>query len=132
MKKLFKVFEFVFFITMFAFLFSVTANAYIDPSVVTYTIQVGAGIIIAIGAVVGIYFRKAKKKINNKLGIDENKNKEVESDDIIIEEETKEEEKVEKTTDKEEKKVNNSSNKKGNNKNNSSKKNNSKNKKKQK
>ena len=31
--------------------------------------------------------RKAKKKVNEKLGIDENRNKEVESDDIIIEEE---------------------------------------------
>lgn len=57
---------------------------YIDPSVMTYAIQAIAGIIIAVGAFVGIYFRKAKKKINNKLGIDENKNKEVESDEIIV------------------------------------------------
>ena len=28
--------------------------------------------------------RKAKKKVSDKLGIDENKNKEVEGDDIII------------------------------------------------
>ena len=96
MKKLLKLFEFVFFLTAFLLMFSVSANAYIDPSVVTYTIKVGAGIIIAIGAVVGIYFRKAKKKINNKLGIDENKNKEVESDDILVEEkEDAKEEKVE-------------------------------------
>ena len=27
---------------------------------------------------------KAKKKLNNKLGIDENKNKEVESDEIVV------------------------------------------------
>jgi len=32
---------------------------------------------------VGVYFRKAKKKINSTLGIDENRNKEVESDDIV-------------------------------------------------
>ena len=50
----------------------------------TYAIQAGAGIVIAIGAVFGIYFRKMKKKLNEKLGVDENKNKEVESDDIII------------------------------------------------
>lgn len=55
---------------------------YIDPSVVTYLIQAVAGAVIAIGAVVGIYFRRAKKKMNEKLGIDENKNKEVETDEI--------------------------------------------------
>ena len=58
--------------------------AYIDPSVMTYLIQAIAGIAIAVGAGIGIYFRKAKKKINNKLGIDENRNKEVESDEIIV------------------------------------------------
>ncbi len=57
---------------------------YIDPSVMTYAIQAGAGIVIAIGAFVGLYFRKAKKKVNKKLGIDENKNKEVESDEIEV------------------------------------------------
>ena len=65
-------------------LFGANSQAYIDPSVATYAIQAVAGIVIAIGAAVGIYFRRAKKKINNTLGIDENKNKEVESDDIII------------------------------------------------
>lgn len=62
---------------------------YIDPSVMTYAIQAGAGIVIAIGAFVGLYFRKAKKKVNKKLGIDENRNKEVESDDIEIKSEKK-------------------------------------------
>ena len=58
--------------------------AYIDPSVMTYLIQAIAGLAIAIGAGIGIYFRKAKKKINKKLGIDENRNKEVESDEIVV------------------------------------------------
>lgn len=62
--------------------FGVNAAAYVDPSVMTYLIQVVAGVVIAIGAVVGIYFRRAKKKISEKLNIDENRNKEVESDDI--------------------------------------------------
>ena len=57
---------------------------YIDPSVMTYTIQAVAGVAIAIGAFVAVYFRKAKKKINNKLGIDENTKKEVESDEIVV------------------------------------------------
>ena len=65
-------------------LFVATGNAYIDPSVMTYVIQAVAGIVIAVGAVVGIYFRRAKKKVNEKLGIDENRNKEVESDDIVM------------------------------------------------
>lgn len=59
-------------------------GGYIDPSVMTYAIQAIAGVVIAIGAAVGIYWRKAKKKMNEKLGIDENRNKEVESDEIII------------------------------------------------
>jgi len=59
---------------------------YIDPSVMTYAIQAIAGIAIAIGAFVGIYLRKAKKKINKTLNIDENKNKEVETDEIVINE----------------------------------------------
>lgn len=69
----------------------VTAQAYIDPSVLTYVIQAVAGVIVAIGAVAGIYWRKIKKKINNKLGVDENRNKEVESDEIIVKEESGEE-----------------------------------------
>ncbi len=59
---------------------------YIDPSVTTYLIQAIAGVAIAVGAGLAIYFRKAKKKMNEKLGIDENKNKEVESDDIEFKE----------------------------------------------
>lgn len=65
-------------------LFGQNGQAYIDPSVMTYLIQAVAGIVIAVGAAVGIYFRKAKKKVNEKLGIDENRNKEVESDEILV------------------------------------------------
>ena len=57
---------------------------YIDPSVMTYAIQAGAGILIAVGAFVGLYYRKAKKKVSKKLNIDEKKNKEVESDEIEL------------------------------------------------
>lgn len=56
---------------------------YIDPSVMTYAIQAIAGIVIAVGAVVGIYWRRARKKLNDTLGIDEDKNKTVE-DDIVV------------------------------------------------
>lgn len=65
-------------------LFGRDLNAYIDPSVMTYVIQAVAGVVIAVGAVIGIYFRRVKKKVGEKLGIDGNRNKEVESDEIII------------------------------------------------
>lgn len=67
-------------------LFGSDVDAYIDPSVMTYVIQAVAGVVIAIGAATGVYFRRAKKKLNDKLGIDQNRNKEVESDEIIVEE----------------------------------------------
>ncbi len=67
-------------------LFGVNGEAYIDPSVMTYMIQAIAGLVIAIGAAVGIYLRRAKKKLNEKLNIDENRNKEVESDEIVVNE----------------------------------------------
>lgn len=63
-------------------LFGANGFAYIDPSVMTYVIQAVSGIVIAVGAVAGIYWRKAKKKISDKLDIDEKK--EVESDDIEV------------------------------------------------
>lgn len=67
-------------------MFGLNANAYIDPSVMTYVIQAVAGVVIAIGAAIGIYYRKAKKKIQEKLNIEETK--EQESDDIIVKDES--------------------------------------------
>ena len=81
MKKLSKIAQVTFFAAAFAVLFSGTADAYIDPSVMNYAIQAVAGVVIAVGAAAGIYWRKAKDK---SLGIDENRNKEVESDDIML------------------------------------------------
>lgn len=60
---------------------------YIDPSVMTYTIQIVAGVVVAAGAVIGVLWRKARKKVQDKLGIDENANKEVEEDIVEFEEE---------------------------------------------
>lgn len=83
-KEILKVFGIGYLCLCGMLLFGANSRAYIDPSVATYAIQAVAGIVIAIGAAVGIYFRRAKKKLNDKLGIDENRNKEVESDDIVI------------------------------------------------
>lgn len=85
-NKIITLFALGYFGISFMLLFGVTAQAYIDPSVVTYVIQAVAGVAIAVGAAAGIYWRKAKKKLNEKLGVDENKNKEVESDEIIVKE----------------------------------------------
>lgn len=69
------------FLCSFLFL-GVNGNAYIDPSVMTYVIQAVAGVAVAAGAGIGFYWRKARKKLHDKLGTDENKNKEVESDEV--------------------------------------------------
>ena len=61
----------------------VPAYAYLDPSVMTYAIQIIAGIVVAVGAVVGICWRKAKKKVSDKLGIDEDAKKEKEEDIVM-------------------------------------------------
>ncbi len=58
--------------------------AYVDPSVMTYTIQAVAGAIIALGAVIGVSWRVMKKKTQKVLKIDENSKKEVEEDVQII------------------------------------------------
>ena len=63
--------------------FGVNAAAYIDPSVMTYLIQAAAGVVIALGAVFGIYFRRVKKFVYELLGLDQSRGKEVESDDIV-------------------------------------------------
>jgi len=65
-------------------MFGMNASAYLDPSVMTYAIQIVAGLAVALGAVVSVYWRKAKKLISQKFGIDENRNKEYESDEIIV------------------------------------------------
>lgn len=62
----------------------ISIKAYLDPSVMTYAIQAIAGVVVAAGAVAGVYWRKAKKKIDDKLGIDANSKKEMEEDVVEI------------------------------------------------
>ena len=54
--------------------------AYIDPSVMSYTVQAIAGVAIALGVVFGVVWRKIKKGASKALGRDENAGKEVEED----------------------------------------------------
>ena len=74
----------------FSLILMVQAEAYLDPSVMTYTIQIVAGIVVAAGAVIGVWWRKAKKKVQDKLGIDENARKEVEEDIVEFDKESHE------------------------------------------
>ena len=54
------------------------AAAYVDPSVMTYTIQALAGVAVALGAVAGVVWRRARKRVLVLLHIDENAGKIVE------------------------------------------------------
>lgn len=56
------------------------AWAYVDPSVMTYTIQALAGVVVALSAMFGVIFRRTRRKIYQLLNIDENANKAVEGD----------------------------------------------------
>ena len=52
-----------------------TAQAYVDPSVMTYTIQALAAVVVALSAVLGVAFRRSRKVLFRLLKIDENANK---------------------------------------------------------
>ncbi|WP_139652359.1 YidC/Oxa1 family membrane protein insertase [Raoultibacter phocaeensis] len=56
------------------------AYAYVDPSVMTYTIQALAGVAVALSAVLGVVFRKTRRKLFAMFKIDENAHKVVEGD----------------------------------------------------
>ena len=60
------------------------AHAYIDPSATTYLIQAIAGIVIAVGSVAIIFWRRAKKKLKDKVGIDFDRNKETEESVVAV------------------------------------------------
>lgn len=75
-----KVLKYFYFIACFAVMLTLNAAAYLDPSIMTVAAQVIAGVAVVVGGVVGVVWRKAKKKVQNKLGIDENAKKEVEEE----------------------------------------------------
>lgn len=63
---------------------------YIDPSVMSYTLQFVVAGVVTVGAIAGIIVRKAKKKIKKTLNIEEKK--EIEDDIIDLSEQNKTEE----------------------------------------
>lgn len=66
-------------------LFAPSAS-YIDPAATTVLLSSISAIVIALGAAIIVFWRRAKKKVAKVLNIDENANKEVEEDIVIIDE----------------------------------------------
>lgn len=66
-----------------AVLLAAPAFAYVDPSVTTALLSAIVAAVVAVGATVGVLVRKAKKKAQEVLHIDENANKIVE-DEIVV------------------------------------------------
>lgn len=55
------------------------AYAYVDPSIMTYTIQALAGVAVALSAVLGVAWRRLSKAVYRRFNIDENAGKLVEA-----------------------------------------------------
>lgn len=60
--------------------FAPPAYAYVDPSVMTYTIQALAGVAVALSAVLGVAWRRIRRHLLRVLRIDENEGKHVEGE----------------------------------------------------
>ena len=56
------------------------AAAYIDPSSVSILVTSISAVVIGLGAVFFVWWRRVKRKVSKTLGIDENAHKEVEED----------------------------------------------------
>lgn len=82
-----KLLKAVYFGACLALMLAMPVRAYVDPSIMTFTVQIIAGVAVAVGAVAGVLWRRAKKKVQDKLGIDENAGKEVEEEIVEFEEE---------------------------------------------
>ena len=65
---------------LLSFAFVVPAYAYIDPSVMTYTIQAIAGVAVALSTVAGVALRRGRKTLMRILDINENAHREIEPD----------------------------------------------------
>ncbi len=57
---------------------------YIDPSVMTYAIQAIAGVAVAIGTVAVLLWRRAKKKVQETLHLDDISAKETEEEVVLV------------------------------------------------
>ena len=70
------------FFSVFTMLFfAVSAGAYIDPSAMTYLVQIVAGVVIAAGAAFGFYFRKIRRAMSKKKKAEEEDDDEDDEDE---------------------------------------------------
>jgi membrane protein implicated in regulation of membrane protease activity len=74
MKKLL---AFIAFFVLSMLMCMATAMAYIDPSAVTFIVQIVAGVVIAAGAALGFYWRRIKRALSKR----KNKGEEEEEED---------------------------------------------------
>lgn len=66
MKLRKRIFAVVYFTLCFIMMFGMVAYAYIDPATTSYLIQIVAGVFIAGGAAVGIFWKKIRLFIRDK------------------------------------------------------------------
>lgn len=66
MKKTKTVLKFTYFFLAFSMMFSMISFAYIDPATTSYLIQIVAGVVIAAGATVGVFWKKIKLSLRKK------------------------------------------------------------------
>ena len=62
----------LFYFVCFTMLLTASASAYIDPSSMTYIIQIVAGVVIVIGTAAGVLINKAKRKLRKSSEKDDN------------------------------------------------------------
>lgn len=65
---------------LIALLTPTLACAYVDPSVTSYALQAVVGVAVAAGAFFAVYWRRAKKKVQDKLKLQDHTKKEQEAD----------------------------------------------------
>lgn len=85
MKKL----TFLFYFVCLASILAVPAFAYVDPSVTTFAYTAIVFVVVAAAATIGAFLRKAKKKAQEVLHIDENAGKTVEEEVVVFDESEK-------------------------------------------
>ncbi len=64
--------------------FTLSSSAYVDPTTTTFLFQALAGVVAVVGTAIVIFWRRAKRKVGKMLGIDENKNMEVEDEFTVV------------------------------------------------
>lgn len=76
-----KFFTFLAFFVLSMMLCITYAMAYIDPSAMTYIIQIIAGAVIAVGAALGFYWRRVKRAVRRKKNKDQYDDEDDEDDE---------------------------------------------------